>query len=22
MEPPDEGYMCEMLWSDPQRPRG
>lgn len=21
-EPPDEGYMCEMLWSDPQEPLG
>ena len=21
MEPPDEGFMCEMLWSDPQRPK-
>jgi serine/threonine-protein phosphatase 5 len=21
-EPPDEGYMCEMLWSDPQAPLG
>ena len=21
-EPPDEGYMCEMLWSDPQEQEG